>query len=134
MNIRPLPSWRQKEGAHTEILLYEVAQRDEPQNDATSVSKDSHSKMIESGKHADDHRRVFHGIDSTDAQRDTGAEIAILDSLIRNGTHLDLRAFALEYLPDISLMFSTLVAVDLSYNCLRVSLRSCSFAQTTSCF
>ena len=23
MNIRTLPSWRQKEGAHTEILLYE---------------------------------------------------------------------------------------------------------------
>lgn len=54
-------------------------------------------------------------------QRDTAAEIAILDSLIRNGTHLDLRAFTLEYLPDISLMFTTLVAADLSYNCLRVS-------------
>ena len=46
MNIRALPSWRQKEGAHTEILLYEVAQRDEPQNDAKSISKDSHSKML----------------------------------------------------------------------------------------
>ena len=50
----------------------------------------------------------------------------MLDSLLRNGTHLDLRAFTLEYLPDISLMFSTLVAVDLSYNCLRVRL---SFVQ-----
>lgn len=58
--------------------------------------------------------------DSLDSQRDTGAEIAVLDSLIRNGTHLDLRAFALERLPDISLMFSTLIAVDLSYNCLTV--------------
>jgi len=42
--------------------------------------------------------------------------------LIKNGTHLDLRAFALDRLPDISLMFSTLVAVDLSYNCLRVKI------------
>jgi hypothetical protein len=62
----------------------------------------------------------FNHIDSINLQRDTGAEIAVLDSLIKNGTHLDLRAFALEKLPDISLMFTTLVAVDLSYNCLRV--------------
>jgi hypothetical protein len=53
-------------------------------------------------------------------KRDTGAEIAILDSLIKNGTHLDLRAFTLEHLPDISLLLTTLVAADLSYNCLRV--------------
>ena len=70
-------------------------------------------------------------VDSTDAQRDTGAEIAVLDSLIRNGTHLDLRAFTLEYLPDISMMFATLVAVDLSYNCLRVSLISRSSVHAT---
>lgn len=63
----------------------------------------------------------FHIIDSLELKRDTGAEIAVLDSLIKNGTHLDLRAFALNRLPDISLMFSTLVAVDLSYNCLRVN-------------
>jgi hypothetical protein len=63
---------------------------------------------------------IVYAIDSLNIQRDTGAEIAILDSLIRNGTHLDLRAFTLEYLPDISLMLSTLVAIDLSYNCLQV--------------
>lgn len=56
-------------------------------------------------------------------KRDTGAEIAVLDSLLKNGTHLDLRAFALVNLPDISLMLNTLVAIDLSYNCLRVRIR-----------
>lgn len=58
-------------------------------------------------------------IDSLNLKRDTGAEIAVLDSLLKNGTHLDLRAFTLENLPDISLMFTTLLAVDLSYNCLK---------------
>jgi hypothetical protein len=60
-------------------------------------------------------------IDSLNLKRDTGAEIAVLDSLIKNGTHLDLRALTLEHLPDISLLFTTLVAIDLSYNCLRVN-------------
>ncbi|UJR28452.1 hypothetical protein I4U23_009692 [Adineta vaga] len=93
MNIRTLPSWRQKEGAHTEILLYE---------------KENNKKSSEILQETDE---------SFDYRRDTGAQIAILDSLIKNGTHLDLRAFTLEYLPDISLMYTTLVAIDLSYNC-----------------
>ncbi|CAF0852936.1 unnamed protein product [Adineta ricciae] len=93
MNIRTLPSWRQKEGAHTEILLYEKENK-----------KESHAELEETD-------------DSFEYKRDTGAQIAILDSLIKNGTHLDLRAFTLEYLPDISLMYITLVAIDLSYNC-----------------
>lgn len=63
----------------------------------------------------------FYNIGNFNLKRDTGAEIAVLDSLIKNGTHLDLRAFTLENLPDISLMFSTLLAIDLSYNCFRVS-------------
>jgi len=45
MNIRALPSWRQKEGAHTEILLYESERGEGPQNDSKSVSKESNSKM-----------------------------------------------------------------------------------------
>ena len=64
----------------------------------------------------------FCHIDSFEYKRDTGAQIAVLDSLIKNGTHLDLRAFTLEYLPDISLMYITLVAIDLSYNCFQVRL------------
>lgn len=44
MNIRALPSWRQKEGAHTEILLYETDHKDGQYNDASSVSKESSSK------------------------------------------------------------------------------------------
>ncbi|CAF1041488.1 unnamed protein product [Rotaria sp. Silwood1] len=99
MNIRALPSWRQKEGAHTEILLYEIENREESQNDEKTLSKEN----------------------SLELKRDTGAEIAVLDSLLKNGTHLDLRAFTLEHLPDISLMFTTLLAIDLSYNCLRTA-------------
>ncbi|CAF4237648.1 unnamed protein product, partial [Adineta steineri] len=95
MNIRTLPSWRQKEGAHTEILLYEAQNEEKTPN----TPKENNS--------------------SFEDRRDTGAQIAVLDSLIKNGTHLDLRAFTLEYLPDISLMFTTLVALDLSYNCLQ---------------
>lgn len=64
---------------------------------------------------------------SLNQKRDTGAEIAVLDSLIKNGTHLDLRAFTLDQLPDISLMFTTLVAIDLSYNCLKVRFNFLSF-------
>ncbi len=45
MNIRALPSWRQKEGAHTEILLYETGDGEGLQNDASSVSKESNSKI-----------------------------------------------------------------------------------------
>jgi len=45
MNIRPLPSWRQKEGAHTEILLYETENRQVTFNDGQSVSKESNSKI-----------------------------------------------------------------------------------------
>ena len=45
MNIRALPSWRQKEGAHTEILLYETDHREELINDVKSVSKESNSKI-----------------------------------------------------------------------------------------
>jgi hypothetical protein len=45
MNIRALPSWRQKEGAHTEILLYETEGREGLQNDSKSVSKESNSKL-----------------------------------------------------------------------------------------
>jgi hypothetical protein len=45
MNIRALPTWRQKEGAHTEILLYETEGGDGLQNDSTSVSKESSSKI-----------------------------------------------------------------------------------------
>jgi hypothetical protein len=44
MNIRALPSWRQKEGAHTEILLYETEKREGQEHDDTSVSKESNSK------------------------------------------------------------------------------------------
>lgn len=66
---------------------------------------------------------ILHRLASLNVKRDTGAEIAVLDGLLKNGTHLDLRAFTLVILPDISLMFNTLVAIDLSYNCLRVRLR-----------
>ena len=45
MNIKALPSWRQKEGAHTEILLYETENREGLQNDASSVSKESNSTI-----------------------------------------------------------------------------------------
>ncbi len=45
MNIRALPSWRQKEGAHTEILLYETQNREGLQNDAKSLSKETNSKF-----------------------------------------------------------------------------------------
>jgi hypothetical protein len=45
MNIRALPSWRQKEGAHTEILLYETGNGEGLQNDEKSVSKESNSKL-----------------------------------------------------------------------------------------
>ncbi|CAF1942126.1 unnamed protein product [Rotaria magnacalcarata] len=100
MNIRALPSWRQKEGAHTEILLYESeGGGGGTKNDTKVITKENSN--------------------STNLKRDTGAEIAVLDSLLKTGTHLDLRAFALDHIPDISLMFTTLVAVDLSYNCLR---------------
>ena len=44
MNIRALPSWRQKEGAHTEILLYETVDREGKHDDANSLSKESNSK------------------------------------------------------------------------------------------
>ncbi|CAF3684207.1 unnamed protein product [Rotaria socialis] len=100
MNIRALPSWRQKEGAHTEILLYESeGGAGGTKNDTKILTKENSN--------------------STNLKRDTGAEIAVLDSLLKTGTNLDLRAFALDHIPDISLMFTTLVAVDLSYNCLR---------------
>ena len=66
---------------------------------------------------------LFNYLGSLNLQRDTGAEIAVLDSLLKNGTHLDLRALALVNPPDISLLFNTLVAIDLSYNCLRVRIR-----------
>ena len=58
MNIRALPSWRQKEGAHTEILLYEMEQREEPQNDAKSVSKDSNSKVLLLGRDVEHQRCI----------------------------------------------------------------------------
>lgn len=45
MNIRALPSWRQKEGAHTEILLYENTSQVDEQNEMKSESKDSHRKL-----------------------------------------------------------------------------------------
>lgn len=44
MNIRALPSWRQREGAHTEILLYETEGGERLENDAKSLSKESNSK------------------------------------------------------------------------------------------
>jgi hypothetical protein len=116
MNIRALPSWRQKEGAHTEILLYETEGGEGLQNDASSVSKESNSKI----QNIKFHLLFSSNVGSLNLKRDTGAEIAVLDSLIKNGTHLDLRAFTLEHLPDISLMYTTLIAVDLSYNCFRV--------------
>lgn len=47
MNIKALPSWRQKEGAHTEILLYETDHKDGQHNDASSVSKESSSKKTQ---------------------------------------------------------------------------------------
>jgi hypothetical protein len=47
MNIRTLPSWRQKEGAHTEILLYEIEDGEGQQH----VSKENHSR-IEYIKHS----------------------------------------------------------------------------------
>lgn len=68
-------------------------------------------------------RSLCNYLGSLNLKRDTGAEIAVLDSLLKNGTHLDLRAFTLVTLPDISLLVNTLVAVDLSYNCLRVRIR-----------
>ncbi|CAF1014951.1 unnamed protein product [Didymodactylos carnosus] len=92
MGIRTLPTWKRREGAHTEILLYE-----KDVNETKSISQDSNVSL--------------------NMKRDTGAEIAVLDCLIKKGTHLDLRAFALEILPDISLMYSTLIAADLAYNC-----------------
>ncbi|CAF4284959.1 unnamed protein product, partial [Rotaria sp. Silwood2] len=45
MNIRALPSWRQKEGAHTEILLYEIENREESQNDEKNLSKENSINM-----------------------------------------------------------------------------------------
>jgi hypothetical protein len=48
MNIRALPSWRQKEGAHTEILLYETEKREGQDHDGASVSKESSSKKKKS--------------------------------------------------------------------------------------
>lgn len=119
MNIRALPSWRQKEGAHTEILLYEKEDGEILQNDAKSLSKESNNSKEQKIK-INKILFIFNFIASLNLKRDAGAEIAVLDSLIKNGSHLDLRALTLDYLPDISLMYTTLVAVDLSYNCLRV--------------
>lgn len=45
MHVRTLPSWRQKEGAHTEILLYETEGTNENQeNEMATVSKDNQRK------------------------------------------------------------------------------------------
>jgi len=44
MNIKALPSWRQKEGAHTEILLYETEDGKGRQDDLKSASKESSRK------------------------------------------------------------------------------------------
>ncbi len=45
MHIRALPSWRQKEGAHTEILLYETGNGEELHNDGTSESNSKREEI-----------------------------------------------------------------------------------------
>lgn len=58
MNIRTLPSWRQREGAHTEILLFEKEKARQPppvpeeaedgRNTQTSQSSSAHTRRFRS--------------------------------------------------------------------------------------
>lgn len=45
MNIRALPSWRQKEGAHTEIILYEAEGGDGRKDATKALTKENSSKI-----------------------------------------------------------------------------------------
>jgi len=91
--FKPVTKWQRLQGAQTELIIYE----DENANKANSQEDMDESNEL-------------------DENEITVSQLAVLDSLLKNGLALSLKGHFVNQLPELSSLKSTLIYVNLSYN------------------
>ncbi len=96
--FKPVSKWQRLQGAQTELIIYE---------DENANKTSDQEEMEEQNE-----------LDENDI---TVSQLAVLDSLLKNGLALSLKGRFINQLPELNSLKSTLIYVNLSYNNFYVS-------------
>lgn len=88
--FNPVSKWQRMNGAQTELVIFE---------DKTAAAKEEEDEA-----NVDDENQI------------TISKLAVVDSLLRNGLALSLKAHFIDKLPDINSLKKTLIYINLSFN------------------
>jgi hypothetical protein len=102
--FKPVSKWQRLQGAQTELIIYE---------DENANKTSDQEEMEEQNE-----------LDENDI---TVSQLAVLDSLLKNGLALSLKGHFINQLPELNSLKSTLIYVNLSYNNFYVSFDLTTF-------
>jgi hypothetical protein len=100
--FNPVSKWQRKYGAQTELIIYEEKAKKSEQPQKQNINAEDHNENENENEKSSDQITI--------------TQLAVVDSLLRNGISLSLKGHFIAKLPDITSLRRTLIYINLSFN------------------